>query len=254
MARKQKLAKEATEAPFVFVGKVLKVKAATLEGIDTGNTAVVQVLDVVKSPPAFNALTGQQVTVRFKSMAGVTKGKTMTFFTNGWIYGSSLALDAVAAIPVTEKKAAATMVQERSTAHEDAMVSARLDSAAMAVAGTVVKVGPRPVETTHISEHNPDWYEATVKVDEVIKGKKGTNEVRVLFPNSDDVRWHKVRKFVEGEQGIWLLQRGKKQDARGIAPKLLAALPEDAEPLTTLHPVDFLPLHELGRIKSLAKK
>lgn len=253
MARKQKMTNEATQSAFIFVGKVIGVKAALLEGIDTDKTAVVQVVQIVKAPPAFNAVTGQQVTVRFKSLAGITKSKTMTFFTNGWIYGSRLALDAVSAVPETDKRTMAASVQQSTTAHEDDEVSARLDSAALAVAGTVVKVEPKPVETTHISEHNPDWHEATVDVDEVIKGKKGTKEVSFLFPNSDDVRWHRLPKYSEGQKGIWLLQRGRKQDTHGIAPKLLAALPEDTEPLTTLHPMDYLPIHELGRIKALAK-
>src|SRR5260370_35025027 len=99
MARKQQITKEATQSPFVFVGKVVKVKATTVEGVDTDNTAVVQVDHIVKAPPAFSAMTGQQVTVRFKSLTGITKGKTMTFFTNGWIYGPSLALDAGGVAP-----------------------------------------------------------------------------------------------------------------------------------------------------------
>src|SRR5260370_41036757 len=144
--------------------------------------------------------------------------------------------------------------EERSTANDDDVVKERLKSAAVAVAGKVAKVEQVAHETTHISEHDPDWHEATIDVDEVIKGKKNTRQVSVLFPNSDDVRWHKVAKYSEGQKGIWLLQRGRQQDSRGIAPKLLAALPPDAEPLTTLHPVDFLPLHELGRVKALAKK
>jgi hypothetical protein len=254
MASKPKITNEAGQAAFVFTGKVLKVKAAILAGIDTSNTAVVQIETVVKAPAMFTALAGQQVTVRFKSLSGITKGKTLTFFTNGWIYGSSLAVDAVTVAPTAEKNTMAAMVQSKASAADDNEVRARLDSSALAVAGTVVKVERKPTETTHISEHNPDWHEAKVEVDEVIKGKKGTKEVTVLFPNSDDVRWHKVRKYSPGEKGIWLVQRGVKQDARGIAPKLLAALPENTDALTTLHPVDFLPLHELGRVKALAKK
>jgi len=33
------------------------------------------------------------------------------------------------------------------------------------------------------------------------KGRKGTKQVTVLFPNSDDVRWHNVDKYSVGEPG-----------------------------------------------------
>ena len=110
------------------------------------------------------------------------------------------------------------------------------------------------VETTHISEHDPGWHEATIHVDEVVKGAKNTKEVSVLFPNSDDVRWHKVPKYSEGQQGIWLLHKARKQDPKGIAPKVFAAMPAVGEALTAVHSTDFLPLEELGRVKALLQK
>lgn len=252
MASKQQTHTYAAQSTFVFTGKVIKLKAATLDGINTDNTAVVQVDHVVTAPPAFAGLSGQQVTVRFKSMAGITKGSSHTFFTNGWVYGSSLALDAVGTVKETEKKAMASMVQEGKTSESDSVLKSRLDSAAMAVVGVVSKVEPTAIETTHISEHDADWHEATIDVHEMMKGKKGTKSVKVLFPKSDDVLWFRSKKFTEGQQGIWLLQRGKKP-AKGITPKVLAAVPEGADVMTSLHPADFLPLDELGRVKSLLK-
>jgi len=50
------------------------------------------------------------------------------------------------------------------------------------------------MEPTYISEHNPIWQEATIKVDDVLKGKKNTKEVKVIFPASDDIRWKKTNK------------------------------------------------------------
>ena len=93
--------------------------------------------------------------------------------------------------------------------------------------------------------------EATIKVDEVVKGKKDTTRVTVLFPQSDDIRWHKVHKYAKGQQGIWLLQKGRNQDPEGIAPKVLAAIPPGSEVMTALHAADFQPLNELGRVKAL---
>jgi hypothetical protein len=104
--------------------------------------------------------------------------------------------------------------------------------------------------TTHISEHDPNWHQATIQVDEVLKGNEA-REMKVLFPKSDDVRWFRVQKFQEGQQGIWLLQSSKAQNTKGISPKILAAIPKDQDVLITLHANDFLPLNELGKVKSL---
>ena len=178
----------------------------------------------------------------------------MTFFTNGWIYGASLALDAVAAVKETERTAMAGLVRDSAAAGQDEVLKRRLDSAAMAVVGKVSQVEGAEKGPTHISEHDPDWHEAVIDVDETVKGQQPAGKVSVLFPNSDDVRWHKITKYREGQQGIFLLQPGKRQDSRGIPPKVFAAIPEGSGVLTTLHTADFLPLDELGKVKSLLEQ
>lgn len=253
MASKQQTSKFAAQSAFVFRGKVIKLKAATLEGVDTDSTAIVQVDHVITAPPMFTAINGQQITVRFKSLTGITKGSVSTFFTNGWIFGASIGVDAVGVVQDAETHAITATVQQASTGSQDDALKARLDSAEMAVVGTVSKVEPSEKGTTHISEHDPNWHEATVDVDEVVKGKKSTKQVTMLFPKSDDVRWYKIPKYKEGQQGIWLLQKGKKQDPKGIQPKAFNAIPDGADVLTTLHPSDFLPLNELGRVKAILK-
>jgi hypothetical protein len=257
MAASKKQMKQASaptaEAAFVFVGKVLKVKAATMENLAGDNTAIVLVESVVSAPEMFRSLGGHEITARFKKAGDIQRGKTLTFFANGWIFGASVAVDVVATTSETEAPAAASMVRSAATSNSDAMLRERLDSAETVVAGRVASVAKSEKGPTHISEHDPDWHEATVDVDEVVKGKKGTKQVTVLFPRSDDVRWHRVPKYGTGDQGVWLLQPGKKQQARGIPPKQLAAVPT-GDVLTTLHPCDFLPLHELERVKALAGK
>lgn len=186
MASKQQIRSYAAQSKFIFTGKVVKLRAATLDRIDTNNTAVVQVDQVIAAPPAFASLSGQQVTVRFRSLVGITKGSAMTFFTNGWIYGASLALDAVASIKETEKMAVADLVREGHSSDRDSVLARRLDSAEMVVVGKVSQVVPSTKGPTHFSEHDADWYEATIDVDETMKGQKGTGKVTVLFPKSDE--------------------------------------------------------------------
>jgi hypothetical protein len=251
---KEQVSKYTAESTFIFVGKVIKTKAATMKEIAADNTAVVQVERVITAPDMFTSLTGAQITVRFKKPAEIKKGDTLTIFANGWIFGSSLAVDAVGTIEETDKVAMTPMVRNALVASNDSVLRARLDSAEMAVAGKVSKVAKREVEPSHISEHDPNWQEATINVDEVIKGKKDVKQVTLLFPGSDDVRWHQIGKYTTGQQGIFLLQRGEKQDPTGIPPKILAAVPAGPEVLTTLHSADYLPLHELERVKALVRK
>lgn len=268
MAKNTKqMSKLASQSDFVFVGTVVKKAAATIEGIAGDNTAIVHVDRVVSAPDIFASLGGHEITVRFKRMPALRKGASLTFFATGWLFGESIAVDVVGTAAETGTRAAAGPVRQSVVAEDDRVLSARMASAAMTVVGKVSNVTKSERQapatamamttaggTTHISEHDPNWHEATIDVDEVIKGRKGVKQVTVQFPASDDVRWHKVKKYEVGEQGIWMLQPGAKQDTQGIPAKLLAALPVGPDVLTTLHDVDFLPLHELERVRALAKK
>lgn len=251
MASKQQLDKYAAQSAFVFSGTVVKVKAATLDDIVTDDTAVVQVDHVISAPDMFASLAGSQVTVRFKKITDVKKGKALTIYANGWIFGASIAVDAVGFTDATAAPKAMMTLRASDSDHKDAVLAARLKSAELGVVGTVTDIVTSDKVATHISEHDPNWHEATIKVDEVVKGKKDTTRVTVLFPQSDDIRWHKVHKYAKGQQGIWLLQKGRNQDPEGIAPKVLAAIPPGSEVMTALHAADFQPLNELGRVKAL---
>jgi hypothetical protein len=251
---KRQASKYAAESAFVFVGKVIKAKAATMEELAADNTAIVQVDRVISAPEIFASLGGHQITARFKTPAGIKKGAAMTFFANGWIFGKSVAVDVVGTADDSGGPAAASLARNAAVSSGDSVLRARLDSAEMAVVGQVVGVATSEKGPTYISEHDPNWHEATIDVDEVVKGKKSVKQVTVLFPKSDDVRWHRVDKYTPGQQGIWLLQPGQKQDPKGIPAKVLAAVPAGRDVLTTVHPADFLPLHELERVRAMVRK
>lgn len=263
------------KAAFIFTGKVVKSRSATIKDIPVEDTVIIQVDTITKVPAMFASLVGQQVTVRFKNLPELKEGTIITVFANGWIFGEGIAVDAVSFTEKTDKTELASMVKSVNTSNADSELKERLNSAELGVVGKVVKVEkaavqedahtlagigaldaetPMEVETTHISEHDPDWHEATIQVDEVVKGQDDAKEVKVLFPKSDDVRWYNISKYKEGQQGIWLLQKGKTQNPNGIAPKVFAAIPADETKFTTLHAVDFLPLNELGRVKSMVNQ
>jgi hypothetical protein len=253
----------APSAAFVATGKVIKLNASTLPDVETANTLILQVESVIKSPSLFADLAGHQVTIRFDKLPNVNEGAEMTVYANGWVFGATVGLDAVSYTLSSDRQVAAAGVAKETAATEDADLKDRLNSAATVVVGKVSKVEKKPDDpamlarlapnenqTTRISEHDPNWHEATIQVNQTLKGAEAP-EIKVLFPQSDDVRWHGVQKFEEGQQGIWLLQNSQNQNTKGIAPKLLAAVPRDVPALTALHPNDFVPLNDLGKIKSL---
>ncbi len=275
MPQKNKLKADEAHAAFVFTGKVIKSAAALMENVITKTTMIVEVQHIIKAPAMFASITGQQVTVRFKKIPKLKKNAIITVFANGWIFGETIAVDAVSFSEEKDKMTIAASINTTLTATSDADLKDRINSAELGVVGKVTKVEKANVPdtplslsanksnatsnkkeplTTKISEHDPNWHEATIKVDEVLKGSKSKKDVKVLFPKSDDVRWYKVAKFDVGQQGVWLLQKGKDQEVKGIPPKLLEALPETGDVFTALHDKDFLPLNELDKVKSLIKK
>jgi hypothetical protein len=272
MPGKNKLKDEGAHAAFVFTGKILKTNAALMKSIPPKNTVIMQVEHIIKAPALFASLTGHQVTVRFKKLPKLKKGGVITLFANGWIFGESIGLDAVGYSDETDKKTVASKMNATMSVKQDGVLLERLNSSEMGVVGKVVKIekadlpdlpvalmkgvraGAKAVATTKISEHDPNWHQATIKVDEVVKGQKGKSRVKVLFPKSDDVRWFRIHKYSLGQQGIWLLQKGKGQNPKGIAPKMLGAVPDQEDVFTTLHDCDYLPLNELGKVKSLMQK
>jgi hypothetical protein len=274
MPKKNKLKADEAHAAFVFTGKVIKNAASLIANVVTRNTIIIEVRHIIKAPAMFSSLAGQQVTVRFKKLPKLKKNAVLTVFANGWIFSDSVALDAVGINEETDKVMMAASINTTLTATNDADLKDRIDSAELGVVGKVVKIEKADVPdtplslsvtkskakskdeppTTKISEHDPNWHQATIKVDEVVKGAKGNKNVKVLFPKSDDVRWYKVAKFAVGQQGVWLLQKGKDQEIKGIPPKLAEAIPDGPGVFTALHEKDFLPLSELGKVKSLIKK
>ena len=251
---KKQVSKYTTESAFIFVGKVVKLKAATMEGLAAENTAIVQVERVISAPDIFTTMGGHQITVRFKKASDIKKGASLTFFTNGWIFGESVAVDVVGTAEETGGNVTASLVRSASVSSKDSVLRERFESAELVVAGRVTEMAKSDKGPTYISEHDPNWHEATIDIDEVVKGKKDIKQVKMLFPNSDDVRWHKIGKYAPGQQGVWLLHPGQQQDTKGIPAKVMAAVPAGPDVLTALHPSDYLPLHELERVRAMISK
>ncbi len=254
----------AQQAKFVFQGTVRKLKAATMKEVPVADdTVVVRIDRVIHAPEALRDFAGQEITVRLKAGEKVKAGQTFVFYTNGWIFGTSLAVQSaghdeatpgtVAALashpedPVRSLQSREAMAQAASA---DLIVTGRVSAVRLPSAEAVVRataaVSGRTSE--RISEHAPVWHEAVIDVDEVHKGTHTTKQIVVRFPSSTDVRWYKAPKFHTGQEGVFLLHKEQLAGTRAMAAGQGAGPSE----YTALNPADFQPLEELPQIKLAA--
>ncbi len=87
-------------------------------------------------------------------------------------------------------------------------LKSKLDRAEVMVAGEVDSVeSAKEFAPRSISEHNPDWRWAEVKVSQTLKGKRlvKNGKIRFLFPASLDIAWADYPKFKFRDRGIFIL-------------------------------------------------
>lgn len=257
MPKKQNTASLRQQASFVFNGSVLKLKATTTTQIPKSDrTVVVRVDEIVRAPEALAHYAGQEITVQLTGRKKLTKGQQLVFYTNGLLYGDTLAVQAVDhGVPETVHAAVAMAapdpvkgIVERDVrnriATADAVISGRVTSVRLptdVVAARSAAVTELPAE--RISEHDPDWRIAEVQVDEVHKGTHEAKIAEVRFPSSDDVMWHYAPKLRTGHEGLFILHKAERERAAARA-----APSEDAGEYVCLNPADFQLWDKLGEL------
>src|SRR6266571_933819 len=130
----------------------------------------------------------------------------------------------------------------------------RIASSELVVIGRVTDVHrwtvPKSATPRRVSEHDPDWHEAVVQVQSVLKGGqvKG-NKVVVRFPGRNDVAWVRSPKFEKNRQGIFCLNRDQ---TSGVPTAKVGG--RQVTVYTCLGHGDSLPLSDAPRVRSLLKK
>lgn len=230
----------ADQARFVFRGKIEKLNAATLPEVrDTSKTAVVRVEETIHAPKALSHYTGQSITVQLVDPSELHVGDEAVFFTDAWLFGNEgVAVRSLGHRPPDARTAALRSPEGDPISNlEDRDTRKHYDSADMVVSGRIVSVrlvgDPKAAPSTR--EHDPDWREAVVDVDQVYKGDRQKKEILVRFPASQDRMWHKAPKLQVGQAGYFLLHAGF--NTAGEA----RTVPAGANPdfYQVLHPEDF---------------
>jgi hypothetical protein len=250
------------QSDIVFIGTVLNLGTTSFEGFPASqNTVVVRVDAVLEKPPGVVLRPGENVTVVAKDSSELKNGIHGTFYTAGWVYGNGIAVREIGhELPEdpTDPPDAAQKKEEDMQARKvvsDADLKARIDSAGLVIVGRVEEVRPPSMATAApsaapITEHDPEWKEAVIHADSIIKGPASSaKEIVVHFPASIDVSWYEWPKLKVGQEGTFILQNDKVSGAPAAMlqkKKVLAYIAPNTE--------DVLSKEEAQRVRALTIK
>jgi len=83
----------AKQSSIIFSGTVSQLGAVSFSGVPPSpQTIVVHWDSVLKKPPAVSLKKGDNVTVELKDPSAFQQGTQATFYTEGWIFGSGVAV------------------------------------------------------------------------------------------------------------------------------------------------------------------
>ena len=235
----------ASQSKFIFKGTIVKLKAATMSIIqDISNTAKVKVDEIFKAREALGHFVSKEITVMLREPQKAEVGQQAVFFTNERLYGESLAVTEVGHLKFGKdpSKLREQVIRVIEMLPNRAL-ELRLASADLVIVGRVLTTQKADTMQQRLrdSEHNPEWWEALISIENVEKGSYPRNNITVMFPKSEDIQWYRSPKFNDGQQGIWILRRHRIEEL-------------DLEAFTVLDPKDFYPKDELDRIRELVKR
>jgi hypothetical protein len=256
--RKPSHAELMKRASVIFMGTVSKMEAVSTDGVaPSGNTAIVTVDRIIEKPKALSLAEGKQVTVELKDPTVFHEGTRATFYTEGWVLGKGVAVKeighellttaAVRRVPTDEEQQASKARQEK----KDTDLRARIASADMIAVGRVMSIHPLAVAAPGgkpVTEHNPDWQEATIRVESGLKGITAGKEIVVHFPASRDVAYYGAPKFTVNQEGVFFL---KKDTITGKPQALLRGIQVNA--YLVHEQQDVLPKEDAARVRNAMK-
>ncbi len=251
----------ARQASFVFKGTVIKLKAATMPSVPiTNQTVIVHVDQVLQAPKVLSGYEGKDITVQLSKGSKVKAGRQAIFYTNGWLFGDSIAVQSSGYTDVGESASAFAAGAGKSIkARKDRDLQEHLADADIVVSGRVVSVGlpeesdvrgvkptaPTSDSTSRVSEHSARWNEAIVDVQSVEKGRQSKKRIVVRFPQSSDVAWAHAPKLNPGQEGVFILHKAATETGATTKRR------KGVQSYVALHAQDFLPTNRARDIKAL---
>lgn len=204
-------------ASVIFKGKILLLHTATTDEQDVTNAGVVVVTDVIDAPESFPDISGRQVTVRFADIKKVSVNEEREFFTDPYWIGESLGLREIGSIgkedKLYENKEISAYINQAREKQQNETLEKMLKESKLVITGKVIKVDEIKGEKIVGSEHDPEWKEAEIQINETLKGKVESKTVKVLFASSNDVMFFQAPKFNVGDAGVFIIQQTYPQTA-----------------------------------------
>jgi hypothetical protein len=250
------------QSSIIFAGTVSQLEATSFADVPKSTqTIVVRVESVLKKPPAVSLKKGDNVTVEVKDPGAFRPGMEVTFYTDGWIFGSGVAVKELSHTvrPSGGKRGGAgaeeKVIGQIQQQISDQALRQQLASADFVVIARVTDVrtwtAPEVASVPHrVTEHDPDWHDAVIKIESVLKGPKiKKNKLVVRFPQCNDVAWVHSPKFEKHQEGIFFLKR---DEVSGAPVALLEGAEVNA--YTCLRSGDWLPKSDASRVRSLLRK
>lgn len=250
-----------SKSSIIFSGTVSQLAATSFADVPkSAQTIVVRVDSVEKKPAAVSLKKGDSVTVEVKDPSAFQEGTHARFYTDGWMFGSGVAVKELghevgaAAEPVQEPSAAKPAGQGQDQLSDQELLD-RMKASDFVVVGRVTDIHkwnvpkPKSGAPSRVTEHDPDWHEAVVEVQSVLKGGKVKgNKVIVRFPSRNDVAWVNSPKFAKNQRAIFCLNRDQ---ATGAPTTKYGG--QQVTVYTCLNHGDALPISEEAHVRSLLK-
>jgi len=268
MAKESKESKLLEKSNFVFKGTLMKLKSATLNVVPvTSKTSVVRVDSLMHAAEALEHYDGTEITVQLRKNEIVNPGQQAIFYTNSLVVGESLVVQSIGHTLLKEKSSALAKSAESSLSITPTQgLKKQIAGADMVVTGQVTsvkvleKTGREEESPTKISrsitEHNPIWQEAVIKIVQIEKGSGKPRELKVRFPESTDVRWYSSPKLRAGQEGIFLLQKpiGKNPPYESKTAKAAPKKNQASTYYTVAEPGSVQPLKNIEKVRLLIKE
>jgi hypothetical protein len=247
------------QSSVIFIGTVTKLNAVSFSQVPSSDkNAVVRVENLLEKPAAISIKNGQEVTIQLKDPSTLHEGTKATFYAVGWILGEGVALLEVghtslpALASIQMEAQAGKRFGDAKTQILDERLRAQIESADIVALGKVISIRVAATAANvkkFITEHDPDWQEAVIKVQTGIKNIADGEEIVVRFPGSEDVVYFGIPKFKKGEERIVLLVKDK---VSGFPKATLAG--KQVETYVVNKPADVLQKEEFDRVKRIAKQ
>src|SRR5438874_13088725 len=175
----------AGKSSIIFSGTVSQLAATSFADVPkSAQTIVVRVDSVEKKPAAVSLKKGDNVTVEVKDPSAFQPGAQATFYTEGWIFGSGVAVKEMGhdfnpggGVPAEGSPTGQPALGQMQKQISDQDLQDRIASSDLVVIGRITDVHRWTIPKSaaaryHVSEHSADWHEAVLQIKSILKGTK----------------------------------------------------------------------------------